>query len=236
VHGLGSSRTPEHSWSGRVDSRPREVPTPSYLTADASKTGGQTPLLLQPRYMSLAASISRWALHHPPPVLAIAAPEQERLENGLRRLHDPQEKRVTTLRPPPGTRRVADVCPAGLASLRGRLRRLATAGRRALAGPGSGKVREQRHDQLRGPKSSATWPTHAGRTSRRSHRATLEPAPLSALDPLGAASGATMEVGTIRGSTGEVTARLRPSGFNRHTFLCGQSGSGKTYLLARRHP
>ena len=33
------------------------------------------------------------------------------------------------------------------------------------------------------------------------HRAPLEPAPLSALDSLGATSGATMEVGTIRGST-----------------------------------
>jgi DNA helicase HerA-like ATPase len=28
-----------------------------------------------------------------------------------------------------------------------------------------------------------------------------------------------------------VPARLRPQGFGRHTFLCGQSGSGKTYAL-----
>ena len=26
-------------------------------------------------------------------------------------------------------------------------------------------------------------------------------------------------------------AALRAGGFNRHTFLCGQSGSGKTYAL-----
>lgn len=28
-----------------------------------------------------------------------------------------------------------------------------------------------------------------------------------------------------------MTARLRAQGFGRHTFLCGQSGSGKTYAL-----
>ena len=46
-----------------------------------------------------------------------------------------------------------------------------------------------------------------------------------------AALGATkpmFEVGTIARSDG-LRARLRPSGFARHTFLCGQSGSGKTY-------
>jgi hypothetical protein len=40
-----------------------------------------------------------------------------------------------------------------------------------------------------------------------------------------------MEVGTIRGSTGEVTARLRPSGFNRHTFLVA-GGRAFTYRSA----
>jgi uncharacterized protein len=44
--------------------------------------------------------------------------------------------------------------------------------------------------------------------------------------------GATLEVGTLR-SVPEVTARLEARGFNRHTFLCGQSGSGKTYSLGR---
>ena len=46
----------------------------------------------------------------------------------------------------------------------------------------------------------------------------------------GAAAG-TMAIGTWR--TGDVgaPANLRAGGFNRHTFLCGQSGSGKTYAL-----
>jgi DNA helicase HerA-like ATPase len=37
----------------------------------------------------------------------------------------------------------------------------------------------------------------------------------------------TVEVGTVAGTA--TTARLRASGFGRHTFMCGQSGSGKTY-------
>ena len=44
--------------------------------------------------------------------------------------------------------------------------------------------------------------------------------------------GAALELGTLRGAP-EVTARLEAKGFNRHTFLCGQSGSGKTYSLGR---
>jgi uncharacterized protein len=44
--------------------------------------------------------------------------------------------------------------------------------------------------------------------------------------------GATLELGTLRGAP-EVAARLEAKGFNRHTFLCGQSGSGKTYSLGR---
>jgi uncharacterized protein len=44
--------------------------------------------------------------------------------------------------------------------------------------------------------------------------------------------GATLELGTLRDAPG-VTARLAAKGFNRHTFLCGQSGSGKTYSLGR---
>jgi uncharacterized protein len=44
--------------------------------------------------------------------------------------------------------------------------------------------------------------------------------------------GATLELGTLRDAP-EVTARLEAMGFNRHTFLCGQSGSGKTYSLGR---
>lgn len=40
-----------------------------------------------------------------------------------------------------------------------------------------------------------------------------------------------LEVGTVLNSADDVPALLDPSGFNRHTFLCGQSGSGKTYSL-----
>ncbi len=44
--------------------------------------------------------------------------------------------------------------------------------------------------------------------------------------------GATIELGTLRDAAA-VEARLEAKGFNRHTFLCGQSGSGKTYTLGR---
>jgi hypothetical protein len=37
----------------------------------------------------------------------------------------------------------------------------------------------------------------------------------------------TIEVGTVAGSN--APARLQAKGFSRHTFMCGQSGSGKTY-------
>lgn len=37
------------------------------------------------------------------------------------------------------------------------------------------------------------------------------------------------ELSTVQG----VPAALSASGFGRHTFLCGQSGSGKTYTLGR---
>jgi uncharacterized protein len=40
----------------------------------------------------------------------------------------------------------------------------------------------------------------------------------------------TLEIGSLRGRPG-VMATLTAKGFNRHTFLCGQSGSGKTYSL-----
>jgi DNA helicase HerA-like ATPase len=40
-----------------------------------------------------------------------------------------------------------------------------------------------------------------------------------------------LAVGTARFGPPDVPARLDPAGFARHTFLCGQSGSGKTYSL-----
>jgi uncharacterized protein len=41
--------------------------------------------------------------------------------------------------------------------------------------------------------------------------------------------GAVLEIGRL--TTASVPAVLRATGFGRHTFLCGQSGSGKTYAL-----
>lgn len=40
-----------------------------------------------------------------------------------------------------------------------------------------------------------------------------------------------LEIGKLALVEGEVTASLDAAGFDRHTFLCGQSGSGKTYSL-----
>lgn len=70
----------------------------------------------------------------------------------------------------------------------------------------------------------------------RGERPAFEAAPLlpAGVDHLGTLHGsgaASMAIGTWR--TGDVgaDARLRAGGFNRHSFLCGQSGSGKTYAL-----
>ncbi|MFL6151122.1 MAG: ATP-binding protein [Ornithinibacter sp.] len=61
--------------------------------------------------------------------------------------------------------------------------------------------------------------------------ATLALARSEELGGLDGAAAGTMTIGVWR--TGEVgaPANLRAGGFNRHTFLCGQSGSGKTYAL-----
>jgi len=61
--------------------------------------------------------------------------------------------------------------------------------------------------------------------------ATLTQAQPHELGGLDGAPAGTMTIGTWR--TGDVgaPANLRAGGFNRHTFLCGQSGSGKTYAL-----
>jgi DNA helicase HerA-like ATPase len=42
---------------------------------------------------------------------------------------------------------------------------------------------------------------------------------------------AVLDVGTLRAGDGTARATLLAAGFDRHTFLCGQSGSGKTYSL-----
>jgi len=60
-------------------------------------------------------------------------------------------------------------------------------------------------------------------------RATVGRADPGILDPLVSRGGPVARVGTSR--TGELPALLSTNSFNRHTFLCGQSGSGKTYAL-----
>jgi uncharacterized protein len=60
--------------------------------------------------------------------------------------------------------------------------------------------------------------------------ATVTPAPTDRVGDLVAAAPARLELGTLRSADG-VPAVLDARGFNRHTFLCGQSGSGKTYSL-----
>lgn len=62
--------------------------------------------------------------------------------------------------------------------------------------------------------------------------ATMEPAgdeEVAAYHDRAMGDGPGLEIGTIRSTT--VPARLKPSGFARHTFMCGQSGSGKTFSL-----
>ena len=49
------------------------------------------------------------------------------------------------------------------------------------------------------------------------------------LDLLVSRRGTTARIGTMR--SGGLPALLFANAFNRHTFLCGQSGSGKTYAL-----
>jgi uncharacterized protein len=61
--------------------------------------------------------------------------------------------------------------------------------------------------------------------------ANVEAASVEDLEALQRASGADVPIGTWRVGGVQVPARLRGRGFNRHTFLCGQSGSGKTFAL-----
>jgi len=59
----------------------------------------------------------------------------------------------------------------------------------------------------------------------------LAPAAPAVLRALQARERATLRIGELHHSGGNVEALLQPHRFNRHTFLCGQSGSGKTYAL-----
>ncbi len=69
---------------------------------------------------------------------------------------------------------------------------------------------------------------------RRRHAFTK--ADVVGLDPrevelLQASTGCSLPIGEWQLPGGHSGLALRPQGFNRHTFLCGQSGSGKTYAL-----
>jgi hypothetical protein len=61
--------------------------------------------------------------------------------------------------------------------------------------------------------------------------ASVEPAAPEHVEALHRAGDAGLEIGTWSSRRVDVAARLRAQGFGRHTFLCGQSGSGKTYAL-----
>jgi uncharacterized protein len=61
--------------------------------------------------------------------------------------------------------------------------------------------------------------------------AAVEEAAQGDLESLQRSRHATLPVGSWRSAQVAVPARLRAQGFARHTFLCGQSGSGKTYAL-----
>ena len=70
----------------------------------------------------------------------------------------------------------------------------------------------------------------------RGARSTFADAAVSAAGPdhleaLLDARGADLPIGSWTAGDGDVAARVRAAGFNRHTFLCGQSGTGKTYAL-----
>ncbi|HEY2555501.1 MAG TPA: ATP-binding protein [Diaminobutyricibacter sp.] len=60
--------------------------------------------------------------------------------------------------------------------------------------------------------------------------AELAPADADTIGLVHSEAGAALAVGSLQ-SAADIPARLVPNRFNRHTFWCGQSGSGKTYAL-----
>jgi uncharacterized protein len=60
--------------------------------------------------------------------------------------------------------------------------------------------------------------------------ATVAEADPKMIDRLNSGAGATLEVGSMAAGP-DLPAQLMPRRLNRHTFWCGQSGSGKTYAL-----
>jgi DNA helicase HerA-like ATPase len=61
--------------------------------------------------------------------------------------------------------------------------------------------------------------------------APVEPAIVEAHFARSLGKKAGLEIGTLRRVVGGPPATLQAAGFGRHTFICGQSGSGKTYTL-----
>lgn len=68
------------------------------------------------------------------------------------------------------------------------------------------------------------------RTSHAFEHGEVDAADPDTVEALHRTTGARLEVGVTLTSPGG-PARLLPHRFNRHTFWCGQSGSGKTYAL-----
>lgn len=62
-------------------------------------------------------------------------------------------------------------------------------------------------------------------------QAAVSTADIDLLDAVQSAAKAGVVIGTWRTGGVDTPARLKAQGFNRHTFMCGQSGSGKTYAL-----
>jgi uncharacterized protein len=60
--------------------------------------------------------------------------------------------------------------------------------------------------------------------------ATVAEADADMITSLNSSAGATLDIGSMS-SGSDLPARLIPRRLNRHTFWCGQSGSGKTYAL-----
>ncbi len=60
--------------------------------------------------------------------------------------------------------------------------------------------------------------------------AELAPADAGTIGMVHTEAGAALAVGSLQSAV-DIPARLVPNRFNRHTFWCGQSGSGKTYAL-----
>ncbi len=93
----------------------------------------------------------------------------------------------------------------------------------------AGGADTEAHGVLLGAIGADGAPERSGRQAFRN--GTAAPAAPQHLTALQAAAKASLPIGRWTSSGVEVAALLRAQGFGRHTFLCGQSGSGKTYAL-----